>query len=119
MAAAPASEPLHVAIIVDMSAQAGPAASIQDLRSALGEFVKAIRTVPDSKVSLVEVAAGAVTTADFDAEPAELDQRIGRLFPSQQQGTVFLEAYVEASRRLGESPGTRRVILSIQKRPPV
>lgn len=107
--------PLVVSLLVDTT-QAPPGMNMlmRELRTALSTFVAAVRaTSPGARIQLVEVAAGAVTAASFDATPEDLDAAVQRIFPAHPSDAVFLEAIGSAARVMTPMPTPRRAIVTV------
>jgi hypothetical protein len=107
--------PLAVSLLIDMTQPALEANMLtRDLRTAVASFVAAVRaSEPNSKIALVEVGAGAVTTADFDAPASALDAAAQRLFPAHPADAILLEAIGQAARSLQPMPTPRRAIVTV------
>ena len=110
-----AEEPLSIVLLIDTATPPmGTQYPTQDVRSALGAFVKSVHgRSPDAMISIVDVGNAAVTRVDFTSKAAELDAVIGKLYPNHQAQAVVLEALVDASKRIGERPAPRRAIVSV------
>lgn len=110
-----ATEPLFISILVDTSQPPlGIAPPTQDLRTALGIFVKTIQAAsPDAQISIMEFGGAAVPTVPFTARYPDLDKGIQRLVPNQRAGAVLLEALVDTGKSLSDKPTPRRAIVSI------
>jgi hypothetical protein len=115
VAAELAAEPLSISLLVDTTKPAmGVLAPIQELRSALSAFVKAVHSSsPDAQISLMEFAGASVTTVDFTAKAADLENAIRRLYPNHQSSAVLLEALGDAAKKLSTRPAPRRAIVSV------
>src|SRR5687767_4455408 len=85
VAAEPSSIPLAVTLLIDMT-QPQLLDSTQvarELRKSVATFVSTLRaSQSNAKIALIEVGAGAQTTAGFDAAPDVLDAAIQRLLPA-------------------------------------
>lgn len=110
-----AEDPLSIALLVD-SAQPpiGTTPPVQDLRSALAAFVKAVQAQnPGVKIAMSEFAGAAVARVPFGAKPGDLESAIARLYPNQQGQAVLIEALVDAGKLLGSQPPPRRAIVAV------
>lgn len=110
-----ASEPLSVALLIDISQPPmGAARSVQDLRNGAAAFVKTIHAVnPDAQIALVPFAGAAVTAVDFTNKADALESAISRLYPDQQSIAVLLEAMLDAAKKLEARPAPRRALVTI------
>jgi len=109
------NEPLFISILVDTSQpRLDVPPATQDLRTALGSFVKTVQAgSPDAQFSIMEFGGAAVPTVPFTAQHSELDKGIKRLVPNQRAGAVLLEALVDTGKSLSDKPTPRRAIVSI------
>jgi hypothetical protein len=113
--AAPATEPLFITILVDMSQPpAGVIPPTQDLRRALSAFVQTIKTgSPDAQLSMVEIATAGVTKVDFTSEAEAIEKNIQKVFPGNQTDAALIETIVDAGKKLSDKPSPRRAIVSV------
>ena len=111
----PATEPLVVALLLDIGAvPSGRPFPVQDLRTSVGNFVKSVTSGhPDTQVAVITVAGAAVTALDFTSKVDEVDRVVQRLYPDQQGGAVILEALTKASRKFAEKQTPRRAIVAV------
>ncbi|MEO7271522.1 MAG: VWA domain-containing protein, partial [Vicinamibacterales bacterium] len=111
----PATEPLVIALLIDISAApAGRQYPVQELRRAVANFVKAVTSgQPETQVAITTVAGAAVNALDFTTKVEEVDKVVQRLYPDQQGTAVMLEALTAASAKFGEKQTPRRVILAV------
>jgi len=111
----PATEPLVVTLLLDVSAvPAGRQFPVQDLRTAVSNFVKSVTSGhPDTQISIMTVAGAAVSALDFTTKVDEVDRVVQRLYPEQQSGAVMLEALSDASRKFAEKQTPRRAIVAV------
>jgi hypothetical protein len=110
-----ADDPLSIALLVDVAQPPGGVTPpVQDLRSALGAFVKLVQAQnPGARIALSEFAGASVPRVPFGAKPGDLDSAITRLYPNQQGQAVLIEALVDAGKMLGAQPPPRRAIVSV------
>lgn len=114
VAAAPATEPLYIMLLVDTTQPQGGIAPTQDLRRGLTAFVEIVKSAsPDAQIAIMGFAGAAVMNVDLTPEKAALASYIDRLFPNQQSDAVLIEALVDAGKRLGDKPSPRRAIVSV------
>jgi hypothetical protein len=74
---------------------------------------------PETEIGLWEFAGAGVMIQKPTVKTEELTKRISRMFPSQSNGGVMLEALVDASKELGKKPAERRrVIVSVSLNSP-
>jgi VWFA-related protein len=114
-AVTPATDAMCVALLVDTTKpRQGSQAPTRDLRTGLTNFVRTVKAgIPDAEFALMEFAGAAVMTENFTTTAADVERRIGRLFPSQQVSAVLMEALVDVSQSISKRPCTRRAIVSI------
>ncbi len=111
---APATGPMHVAILVDNSAAAEPA--IPDLRGALRAFLDALGDA--GPTSIIAMADRPTMLADYTTARDALQQGVARIFSRPDSGATLLEAVLETSRGLAKREGERAaiVVLSVNGR---
>jgi hypothetical protein len=108
----PATDPLAVALLVDITK--GTESTIGDVRSATAAFVAALRAgSPGVAIALTTVAGSATTPVDFGKPAGDLDRALQRLFPDSTQNTTFLEAIIDAAKRLNKASTPRRAIVAL------
>jgi hypothetical protein len=107
-------DPLSIVLLVDIGQP--PMSTMppaQDLRASFGAFVQVVRANnPGADIALGEFANASVITVDF-GKPADLDDKIAKLYPDQPTGGVLLEALADAGKRLMGKPAPRRAIVSV------
>jgi hypothetical protein len=113
--ATPATDPLSVVLLVDVTTPpSGPSGAAQDLRASLTSFLTLLRAGnSDPKIAVMEFAGSPRMTVDFGASPADVDAAVSRLFQNQTAGAVLLEALEDAARRVGARPAPRRALVSV------
>lgn len=114
-AAALATDPLYVALMVDTTQPPpGVIPPTQSLRGGLSDFVKAVLAgSPKAQLSLTEFGGAAVTSVKMTNDAAALNDQIKHLYPSRSGGAVMLEALVAAGNSLAAVPSPRRAIVSV------
>ena len=111
-----ADEPLSIELIVDVSRPlVGVNPPIEELRTGLQAFVKAIRDgEPSARIGMIEVAGAAVPRVKLGEPAAALDKAVGSVAPGPDMGgAVLVEAVQEASGMLANEPAPRRAIVSV------
>ncbi len=111
LSAAPATEPITVVMITDRLGL-DPAYSTFTVQHALSGFVKAIRTVPESRIALTTFDGPVVRITGFNAPATELNKAIGRLSTNATDGGM-LDAVVDACELLRQAQTDRRVIFAM------
>lgn len=108
--------PLMVSLLVDTTEppRTGMQSPARDLRAALAGFVDALRAAGGSpRIELVEVGGGAITTAAFEANAADLDGAIQKIFPAHPGDALILDAIGAAAGRLASVQTPRRAIVVV------
>jgi hypothetical protein len=112
---APATEPMHVALLVDNSQAAEP--FIRDYREALPVFVNALTadTKPGSKHEIALIAVGERPTIlqDYTVEPARVLKAAERLFAQSGSASYFMDGIIEVSQGITRRSAPRPVIVAI------
>jgi VWFA-related protein len=116
----PATEPLSVAIMVDMTQPPfGETLNVRDIRSGVSAFVKTVLAAqPDAEVQLMEYAGASTVRVKFTSDVEALDKSANRLFQNQQGGGPLMEAIVDAARDLRGRKSLRRAIVTIDRSSP-
>ena len=112
--AAPASEPLRIAVLADTSRAMEP--YINDMRRALRGFFREMNGNAD--IALFEFGDRPTRLVDYTRDPARLEEGIGRLFSRPVSGAYLLDAIVDASRDLRLRESARPVIVVISGQGP-
>ena len=107
--AAPATEPMQIAVLVDDSQAATD--EIQMMRDGLTRFVDALRG--KAEIALITFGERPTLLVDYTTDPAKLKQGIGRVFARSGAGAYFLEAVVEASRGFEKREAKRPVMVAL------
>lgn len=107
----PATEPVDAVIITDRLGL-DPAFSNFTVQHALSNFVKGIRSVPDSRIALTTFDGPVVRITGFNAPATELNKAIGRLSTNATESGM-LNAIVDACELLRASKTDRKVIFAM------
>lgn len=107
--------PLLVSLLVDMTQPPpGMPSPARELRAAISGFVDTIRAAGGApKIALVEVGGGAITTAGFDANSAELDAAIEKILPAHPGDALVIEAIGGAARAMSTAQTPRRAVVVV------
>lgn len=106
----PATTPLSIVLLTDRLGL-NPNYTPFDLRQALGDFVKIVRTgSPESKFALTTFDGPVVQLTKFTSAPAELDRTLGRL-SSMVPTAAIVDGLNEATKQLAAAPTERRAVL--------
>ncbi|HEY3886866.1 MAG TPA: hypothetical protein VGL62_16745, partial [Vicinamibacterales bacterium] len=113
-AAKHATAPLSIVVVVENTRPAmGAAPRTRELRTSLRSFVDVIRAgSADAKIGLFSDSPASVPLVDLNASPADLDDVISQLTPSQAAGAL-VEAVGEAAKVLSEVTAPRRAIVTM------
>lgn len=107
--AAPATEPLRVAVLVDTSQAID--SDVSNVRDAVRGFFRALPS--NTEVALIGFGQRPTVLTDYTRDTARLNEGIGRLFAQPGSGAYLLDAIVEASRGLRVREGVRPIIVVI------
>jgi VWFA-related protein len=114
--AAAAKEPLSVALLADTTKEATEV--LQDLRTSLLGFVKAIHAADaTAAVSLMEFGQAATTAVPYTESVEELTKGINHLVGKQGANSVLLEGLIDAGNNLAKRPSGRRAIVVVNLEP--
>jgi VWFA-related protein len=105
----PATEPLHIALLVDDSEAATGA--IPHMREALTAFVEAMHD--KAQIAIITVGERPTSVTQYTSSLDTLKQGVNRIFARSGTGAYLTEAINEASRGLGKREGTRRAIVAL------
>jgi hypothetical protein len=111
---APASQPMHLAVLVDNSQAAEP--YIRDYRAGLTDFLNAIAADPTGtrhEVSLITIAERPTINTDYTTDVAQLIKGAQRIFAMPGSGSYLLDAIMEVSKGFKAREATRPVIVAI------
>ncbi len=112
LSVAQASDPMHVALLVDTSAAAEPV--IPDLRKGLSSFVHLLLSKnPDSKIAVISFGDRPTQEADYSSSAAGLDGAIQRIFSRPSAGAYLIEGILDAVKGLKARASARPVIVSV------
>jgi VWFA-related protein len=105
----PATEPLHIALLVDDSEAA--AGAIPHMREALTAFVEAMHD--KAQIAIITVGERPTSVTQYTNSLDTLKQGVNRIFSRSGTGAYLTEAISEASRGLSKREGTRRAIVAL------
>lgn len=108
------TDPLFVVLLVDTTKPPmGVTPPTQDLRAALGAFVRALTAEsPDVEIGMMEYGGAAVMTVNFAKTTDDLTKAIQRLVFGQRASGVLLEGIVDAGKALAKRTSPRRAIVA-------
>ena len=104
-----ATEPLHIALLIDDSQAASEATT--HLREGLAAFLERMRG--HAEIALITTGDRPTVLAPYTTDTEVLNQRVRRIFPRTSAGAYLLEAIVDASRGLAKRETTRPVIVAL------
>lgn len=108
----PATTPLSIVLLTDRLGL-NPNYTPFDLRQALGDFVKIVRTgSSESRFALTTFDGPVVQLTKFTSAPAELDRTLGRL-STMVPTAAIVDGVSEATRQLSTAPTERRAVLVV------
>ena len=110
-----ATEPLHIAVLVDTSQAIDP--YLLDLRTALRAFFKQMAG-GDHEIALIGFGERPTVLSDYTRDAGRLEKALGGIFPRRESGTYLMEAIIEASSGLRRRKAARPHILAITARGP-
>jgi VWFA-related protein len=112
----PAQAPLHVVVLVDTSDSA--VRLTQDIRTAIGVFIKHLHTVrQDAAIELMEFGQAPVPATHFTTDETVLLGALNKMVGKPTANAVLLEALVQANKDLDKQPGARRAVVSLNVEP--
>ena len=109
-----ATEPLHIALMIDTSAAIDP--HILDLRTGLRAFFK--QMAGKSEIALIGVGERPTVLMDYTRDLARLEKSLGLVFARPGSGTYLLDAIIEAGNALQKRKATRPTIVVVMARGP-
>ena len=110
----PATDPMSVVLVLDVTYPMGRNPPTQDLRRAVTSFVSTVRSgAPDAQFAILSVSNAAVPLVDFTSDQARIADAIGHIVVGAQTGSVMLEGVVRASQSLEHRPAPRRAIVAV------
>jgi VWFA-related protein len=111
LAVRPATAPMEIALLVDDSQAAE--SSMQNLRTALNEFVAAMTANNSNRIALISLGDRPTIRVEYTSKPDELKHGIDRLFAQPGSGAYLLDAIVDASRGMERRKPERGVIVAV------
>lgn len=105
----PATEPMHIALLVDDSQHATDA--IPYIRDGVSAFVEAMKG--KAEISIITVGERPTAVTPYTNSPEVLKKGIGRIFARSGAGAYLTEAIRDASRGLARREGSRRAIVAV------
>jgi VWFA-related protein len=112
----PAQAPLQVVFLVDTSDSASRLT--QDIRTAVGGFIKQIHTVrDDAAIELMEFGQAPIPATPFTSDQTVLLAALNKMVGRPTANAVLLEALVQANKDLAKRPSTRRAVVSLNIEP--
>jgi hypothetical protein len=113
--AAPATDPMQVAVLVDNSAAARD--GINDLRKSLHDFINVMMMQPDltgkTEMALTTLADRPTIIVDYTTSAAQLHKGVDRIFSQPGSGTLLLEGIIEICKGIKAREAKRPVIVAI------
>ena len=110
----PASEPMHIAVLVDTSQAMEE--HLLDIRTALRAFFKQIGGKHD--IALIGLGERPTVLSDYTRDAARLEKSIGSVFSRTGSGTYIMDAIVETSDGFRKRKATRPHIVVYAARGP-
>ena len=110
----PASEPMHIAVLVDTSQAMEE--HMLDLRTALRAFFKQMGGKHD--IALIGFGERPTVLSDYTRDPARLEKSVGSVFARSGSGTYIMEAIVETANGFQKRKTSRPHIIVYAARGP-
>jgi VWFA-related protein len=110
----PASEPMHIAVLVDTSQAMEE--HMLDVRTALRAFFKQMGG--KHEIALIGLGERPTVLSDYTRDPARLEKAVGTVFSRSGSGTYILDGIVEASDGLRRRKAARPHIVVYAARGP-
>ena len=110
----PASEPMHIAVLVDTSQAVDE--HILDVRTALRAFFKQMGG--KHEIALIGLGERPTVLSDYTRDAARLEKSVGSVFSRSGSGTYILEGIVEAAEGLRRRKAARPHIIVYAARGP-
>ena len=110
----PASEPMHIAVLVDTSQAIEE--HMLDVRTALRAFFKQMGGKHD--IALIGLGERPTVLSDYTRDPARLEKSIGSVFARTGSGAYIMEGIVETSNGFRKRKATRPHIIVYAARGP-
>ncbi len=105
----PATEPLHIALLVDDSEAATGA--IPYIRDGLTAFIEAM--AGKAEISIITVGERPTSVTPYTSSTGTLKEGVGRVFARSGAGAYLTEAIRDASRGLAKRDAARPVIVAV------
>ena len=102
-----ATEPMHIAVLVDTSQAMEE--HMLDIRTALRSFFK--RVAGKHEIALIGLGERPTVLSDYTRDAGRLEKAVGSVFSRPGSGTYILDAIVEASNGLQKRKATRPHII--------
>ena len=102
-----ATEPMHVAVLVDTSQAMEE--HLLDIRTALQRFFK--QMAGKHEIALIGIGERPTVLSDYTRDTARLEKAVGSVFSRPGSGTYILDAIVEAANGLQKRKTTRPHII--------
>jgi VWFA-related protein len=110
-----ASQPMHIAVLVDNSQAAER--SLRDYREGLAAFISAIGadtpTGGKHQIAIITLASRPTIAIDYTADQARLMKTALSIFSLPETGTYLLDGIIEASQGISKRTMPRAVIVAI------
>ncbi len=110
----PATEPMHIAVLVDTSQAMEE--HMLDVRTALRAFFKQMGGKHD--IALIGLGERPTVLSDYTRDPARLEKSVGSVFARSGSGTYILDGIVEAAEGLRRRKAARPHIIVYAARGP-
>jgi VWFA-related protein len=107
--AAPATEPLTIALLIDDSQAADPA--LQHLREGIQAFIE--RMAGKAEIALITFGERPTSVVEYTSNAELLKRGLGRVFPRRGAGAYLLEAIQEVSRGISRRKPVRPHIVAV------
>jgi VWFA-related protein len=112
----PAQAPLQVVFLVDTSDSA--VRLTQDIRTAVGGFIKQLHTVrDDAAIELMEFGQAPIPGTPFTNDQTQLLNALNKMVGKPGANAVLLEGLVQANKDLEKRPSPRRAVVSLNVEP--
>jgi VWFA-related protein len=111
----PATEPMHIALLIDNSQASEP--FLRDLREGATTFISAIGSDTASsgkhQVAIIALASRPTIVSDYTSDRAQLMKNALRLFSLADTGTYLLDGIIETSEGIVKRAPSRPVMVAI------
>jgi hypothetical protein len=111
----PATEPMHIALLIDNSEASEP--FLRDLREGATTFISAIGSdmAPSGKhqIAIIALASRPTIVSDYTSDQAQLMKNALRLFALADTGTYLLDGIIETSEGILKRAPPRPVMVAI------